>query len=125
METANFDIQKIKNPQISGTEYQQGEMLHFWNVREYVLFRDGHVCQCCKGKSKDNILNVHHIKTRQTGGNAPNNLVTLCETCHRKYHKGEIELSKTIKRGRSFKDAAFMGIMRWGFYDELKEYIQM
>lgn len=120
VETANFDIQKIKNPQISGTEYQQGEMLNFWNTREYVLFRDGHVCQCCKGKSKDNILNVHHIESRQTGGNAPNNLVTLCETCHRKYHKGEIELPNTIKRGGSFKDVAFMGIMRWVFYDELK-----
>ena len=34
-------------------EYQEGEQLDFWNVREYVLFRDGHTCQCCKGKSKD------------------------------------------------------------------------
>ncbi len=38
IETASFDIQKIKNPDISGTEYQQGEQLGFWNVREYVLF---------------------------------------------------------------------------------------
>lgn len=61
VETANFDIQKIKNPNIQGEEYQQGEQLDFWNVREYVLFRDGHICQCCKGKSKDKVLNVHHI----------------------------------------------------------------
>ena len=120
VETASFDIQKIKNPQISGTEYQQGEMLNFWNTREYVLFRDGHICQCCKGKSKDNILNVHHIESRQTGGNAPNNLITLCETCHKEYHQGKLELPKNIKRGTSFKDATFMGIMRWAFYDELK-----
>ena len=53
VEVASFDMQKIKNPEISGTEYQQGEQLGFWNVREYVLFRDGHQCQCCKGKSKD------------------------------------------------------------------------
>ena len=64
VEVASFDIQKIKNPTISGTEYQQGEQLDFWNVREYVLFRDGHTCQCCKGKSKDKILNVHHIESR-------------------------------------------------------------
>ena len=120
IETASFDIQKIKNPDISGEEYQQGNQLGFWNVREYVLFRDGHECQCCHGKSKDKILNVHHIESRKTGGNAPNNLITLCETCHKGYHNGLIKLPKIIKRGVSFKDAAFIGIMRWIFYDELK-----
>ena len=121
VETASFDIQKIKNPEIHNEEYQQGEQLGFWNVREYVLFRDNHTCQCCKGKSKDKILNVHHIKSRKTGGNAPNNLITLCETCHKGYHNGTVELPKTIKRGMSFKDATFMGIMRWSFYNRLKE----
>lgn len=120
-EVASFDIQKIKNPTISGTEYQQGEQLGFWNVREYVLSRDGHICQCCKGKSKDKILNVHHIESRHTGGDAPNNLITLCETCHTGYHKGIVKLPKTIHRGMSFKDAAFMGVMRWAFYNKLKE----
>ena len=121
VEVAAFDIQKIKNPTISGTDYQKGEQLDFWNVREYVLFRDGHTCQCCKGKSKDKILNVHHIESRHTGGNAPNNLITLCETCHTGYHKGTVRLPKTIHRGMSFKDATFMGIMRWASYNKLKE----
>lgn len=121
VETAQFDIRKIKNPNIQGVEYQQGEQLDFWNVREYVLWRDGHTCQCCKGKSKDKVLNVHHIESRKTGGDAPNNLVTLCEYCHSQYHKGNIKLPKTIKRGASFKDATFMGIMRWAFYNKLKE----
>ena len=121
VETAQFDIQKIKNPNIQGVEYQQGEQLDFWNVREYVLWRDNHTCQCCKGKSKDKILNVHHIESRKTGGNAPNNLVTLCEYCHTQYHKGNIQLPKSIKRGARFKDATFMGIMRWAFYNKLKE----
>ena len=121
VETASFDIQKIKNPDISGTGYQQGEQLDFWNVREYVLFRDGHKCQCCKGKSKDPVLNVHHIESRKTGGNAPNNLITLCETCHKGYHKGTVVLSKAIHRGMKFKDAAFMGVMRWAFYNRMKE----
>lgn len=121
IETASFDIQKIKNTDIQGTEYQQGEQLDFWNVREYVLHRDGHQCQCCKGKSKDKILNVHHIESRKTGGNAPNNLITLCETCHRAFHKGEIELPKNIKRGMKFNDTTFMGIMRWTLYNMLKD----
>lgn len=118
VETASFDIQKINNPSISGSEYQQGEQLVFFNVREYVLFRDNHICQHCKGKSKDKVLNVHHIESRKTGGDSPNNLITLCETCHKAYHRGEFELN--VKRGKSFRDAAFMGIMRWGFYDRLK-----
>lgn len=120
VECASFDIQKIKNPSVGGTDYQQGEQLGFWNVREYVLFRDGHTCQCCKGKSKDKILNVHHIESRKTGGDAPNNLITLCETCHTGYHKGTVKLPGTIHRGMSFKDAAFMGIMRWALYEKLK-----
>ena len=37
IETASFDIQKIKNPDIGGKEYQRGEQSGFWNVREYVL----------------------------------------------------------------------------------------
>lgn len=119
VEVASFDIQKIKSPDIKGKEYQQGEQLGFWNTREYVLFRDGHKCKHCNGKSKDEILEVHHIESRKTGGNAPNNLVTLCSTCHSNYHKGKIDLK--IKRGQSFKDATFMGIMRWAFYDKLKK----
>ncbi len=121
VETASFDIQKIKNPDIEGTKYQQGEQLGFWNIREYVLSRDGHECQCCHGKSKDRILNVHHIESRKTGGNAPNNLITLCETCHRGYHKGTVELPKNIRRGMKFSDESFMGIMRWTVYNRLKE----
>lgn len=121
VETASFDIQKIQNPNIQGVEYQQGNQLGFWNVREYVLFRDGHTCQCCKGRSKDKILNVHHIESRKTGGDAPNNLITLCETCHKDYHNGIIILPKSIHRGMSFRDATFMGIMRWTFYNRLKK----
>ena len=119
VETASFDIQKIKNQDISNEEYQQGEQLGFWNVREYVLWRDNHTCQCCKGNSKDKILNVHHIESRKTGGDAPNNLITLCETCHNNYHQGKVKFNP--KREQSFRDAAFMGIMRWAFYDKLKE----
>ena len=124
VEVASFDIQKIKDPTVEGAGYQQGEQLNFWNVREYVLFRDNHTCQCCKGKHKDKVLNVHHIESRKTGGDAPNNLITLCETCHKGYHKGTVKLPTSIKRGMRFHDATFMGIMRWAFYNKLKEELQ-
>lgn len=119
VETAQFDVQRINNSEISGEEYQRGEQLGFWNVREYVLYRDNHECQCCHGKSKDVILNVHHIESRKTGGDAPNNLITLCETCHKAYHKGEIKLN--FKRGKSYRNAAFMGIMRKTLLNRLRE----
>ena len=118
IEVAQFDTHKIKNPDIKGEEYQQGEQLGFWNVREYILFRDEHKCQHCKGKSKDTILNVHHLESRKTGGNSPSNLITLCETCHKDYHKGKFDLK--IKRSKSLRDAAVMGIMKWRLYEELK-----
>ena len=124
VETASFDLQKIKALEIDtgvpmGADYQQGDMLGFWNVREYVFFRDNHTCQCCKGKSKDNILNVHHIESRKTGGDAPDNLITLCETCHKKYHAGKLTLN--VKRGKKHLHDTFMGIMRWAFYNRLKD----
>ena len=117
VKTAAFDTQRLKNPDIAGEAYRQGKELGFWNVREYVLFRDGHVCQHCRGKSKDPILNVHHLESRRTGGNAPNNRITFSETCHKAYHRGEIELK--VKRDKSFKAEAFMGIMRRIVLDRL------
>ena len=63
-------------------------------------------------------MNVHHIESRKTGGNAPGNLITLCETCHKEYHKGNIRLK--IQRSKTLRDAAFMGIVRWAVYNRLK-----
>ena len=119
IEIASFDTQKLKEDSIYGEDYQNGEQKGFWNVREYVLYRDHHECQCCHGKSKDRILNVHHIESRKTGGNAPNNLITLCETCHKAYHDERIKIK--FKRQESYRDSAFMGIMRWTLYNQLKE----
>lgn len=120
VEVAQFDTQKIKNPHIEGVEYQQGEQLGFWNVREYVFFRDKHTCQRCKGKKKDKILNVHHIESRQTGGDSPSNLITLCKSCHTDIHKRGLE--HTIKRSeKSLRDASQMTVMRWFIYNGLKE----
>ena len=129
VETAQFDTQLLKAqeqglPLPQGTDYQKGEQLGFCNVREYVLYRDGHKCQCCKGKSKDNKLHVHHIESRKTGGDAPNNLITLCSECHAKYHRGEIDLPKTASRGTSLRDATQMGIMRKALFIRLKEEIE-
>lgn len=120
VEVAQFDTQLLKNPDIAGIDYQHGPQFGFWNTREYVLFRDNHQCQHCHGKTKDSILNVHHIESRKTGGDSPDNLITLCETCHKAYHRGEIQLN--LKRGsQSLRDPAVMSIMRWAVYNQLKD----
>lgn len=120
IEVAQFDTQWMKNPGLTGTDYQHGEQFGFWNVREYVLFRDNHQCQHCYGKSKDKVLNVHHLESRKTGSDNPDNLVTLCETCHKAYHRGELEL-KNKHGSQSLRDAATMNVMRWKVYEQLKE----
>ena len=130
VETAEFDLQRLKameegKPLPVGTDYQFGEQYDFYNTRQYVLHRDGYTCQCC-GKHDDNVkLHVHHIESRQTGGNAPNNLITLCEHCHKALHKGKLELPKGKKRGRSYRDAAFMGIMRKTLLERLRKEINV
>ena len=131
VETAEFDTQRLKameegKPVPAGTDYQKGEMYDQYNVRQYVLFRDGYRCQCC-GKHGDGVkLHVHHKESRQTGGNAPNNLITLCEDCHKALHAGTKQLpDDKAKRGKIYKDATFMGIMRKAMVSRLRELVDI
>ena len=126
VEVANFDIQKIKNPDIQGIEYQQGEQYGFWNLREYILHRDNHQCQNpnCKNKSEHPILELHHIIFRSNGGtDSPNNLITLCNQCHTpENHRGFlIDWKPKIQ---AFKDATFMSTIRWKLVNILKDKFQ-
>ncbi|MHC1697551.1 MAG: RNA-guided endonuclease IscB [Geobacteraceae bacterium] len=118
IEVAAFDIQKIKNPDIEGKDYQNGDQAGFWNVREYVLYRDGHTCRHCKGKSKDPVLEIHHLESRQTGGDRPGNLVTLCKTCHDRVSAGKLVLK--VKPSNSFKAETFMSMVRWKMVNALR-----
>jgi len=119
VEVTAFDIAKIKNPDIEGEGYQNGVQKNFWNTREYVLFRDNHICQVCKGKSKDPVLEVHHLESRKTGGDRPDNLIALCNTCHSKVSKGKFYLNVKIPKG--FKAETFMNTVRWKLVNRLKE----
>ena len=119
LEVAAFDIQKIKDPDIEGECYQNGVQKNFWNTREYVLYRDNHTCQSCKGKSKDPVLEVHHLESRKTGGDRPDNLITLCSACHRKVSQGKLDLNVKILEG--FKSQTFMNTVRWKLVNKLRE----
>jgi len=110
-EIANFDLHKIVNPNVEGEGYQQGEQYGFWNVREYVLWRDRHTCQACKRTSGDPILTVHHIRQRKdVGSDRPENLITLCKTCHRAHHNGTKPLK--LKAPVTLRDATQLNILK-------------
>ncbi|MFX0102814.1 MAG: RNA-guided endonuclease IscB [Candidatus Hodarchaeota archaeon] len=123
IEVASFDIQKIKNPDIEGVEYQRGEQEGFSNIREYVLHRDGHQCQNpnCKKKAKETILEVHHIGFwKEDRSNRPANMITLCINCHvPKNHQEGKFLHGWNPKLKSFKPETFMSTVRWRMVSEL------
>ena len=56
-------------------------------MRREVLARDRHRCRV-KGCGRAHFLEVHHLVPRSEGGeNRPENLVTLCASCHRLLHE--------------------------------------
>ena len=100
LETATFDPHALKNPAVLSKKwlYQKGINYGFANTKAYVLDRDNHTCQYCKGKSKDSKLEVHHIVFRRNNGSdEPENLICLCKTCHDQLHDGNI----TLKGGKA------------------------
>ena len=116
IETAEFDLQLIKAveaglPVPVGEDYQKGEQFGFYNVRQYVFWRDGYRCRHCGAHGDGVKFETHHLESRKTGGNAPDNLVTLCSHCHELVTDGKI-LSFNKRKAKSTRDAAFMGIMR-------------
>ena len=116
VETAEFDLQLIKAveagmPVPVGEDYQNGEQKGFYNVRQYVFYRDGYKCCHCGAHGSGVKFEVHHLESRKTGGNSPNNLVTLCSHCHELVTKGVV-LTFNKRKSKSTRDAAFMGIMR-------------
>ena len=110
IESCNFDIQKLNNPDIIGKEYQEGSLLEYKNLKSYVLVRENCFCQLCgKTSSKTDKWNLHHIIQRSNGGtNKPDNISLLHKSCHDKLHKQGLKL----KKNKQYKDSTFMNIIK-------------
>jgi 5-methylcytosine-specific restriction endonuclease McrA len=82
VERVKFDMQKMTNPEISGVEYQQGE-LQGYEVREYLLEKFSRKCAYC---GAENIpLEVEHVVPRSRGGSDKvSNLTLACRSCNEK-----------------------------------------
>jgi 5-methylcytosine-specific restriction endonuclease McrA len=128
MELVRFDIQQLENPEISGIEYQQGELLGY-EIREYLLNKWDRKCTYCKTKNIP--LQVEHIHPKAKGGsNRISNLCLACEKCNLKKGTQDIKdfLSKKpdllkqimVQVKRPLKDATAVNSTRWGLFNQLK-----
>lgn len=114
-ETVRFDTQKLVNPEITGVEYQQGELLGY-EIREYCLEKWGRQCAYCGAKNVP--LQLEHIVPRSRGGsNRVSNLTLACEACNQAKGNrtaaefGYPDLLKQAKQ--SLKDAAAVNATRY------------
>jgi len=128
MELVKFDTQKLVNPEISGVEYQQGELFGY-EMRAYLQEKFQHKCVYCGKADYDNPglrFEVDHIIPRSRGGpDKVSNLVYACEPCNKAKGNmsaeefGHPEVSKLAKA--SLKDAAAVNSVRWRLFNKLKE----
>lgn len=126
-ELVRFDTQNIQNPEISGAEYQQGELAGF-EVKEYVLQKWGRKCAYCGADKVP--LEVEHIHPKSAGGsNRVSNLTLACVKCNQKKGNQPIEvflknkpdvLKKILARAKApLKDAAAVNASRWALFQTL------
>ena len=86
---------KIKKPikkqavkKLTYAEYQKALKHPKWQRKRLKIFeRDGWKCRRCNNSNKT--LHIHHLAyTKRYPWNELNkNLITLCESCHKKNHK--------------------------------------
>ena len=85
VEVASFDTQKMQHPDISGLDYQQGELRGYF-LREYLLEKWQRHCAYCGAKHVP--LEVEHIVPRSRGGsNRVSNLTLACHPCNERKGK--------------------------------------
>lgn len=115
MELVRFDMQLMQDAEITGIEYQQGE-LQGYEVREYLLAKFGR--RCCYCKAQDVPLEIEHIIPKSKGGsNRVSNLCLACQPCNQKKNSmtaaefGHPEIQAQAKK--PLKDATAVNSVRW------------
>ena len=134
VETAEFDIQKIKNPNISGIEYQQGT-LQGYNIRNYLLEKHNRKCFYC-GKTVSKFEVEHMIPKARGGSNRIDNLTLSCHECNQEKDtltaeefikqtlpakKATAKLKQLPNEKRLFEYMAYMNATRWALYNVIDE----
>ncbi|NEQ66060.1 MAG: HNH endonuclease [Symploca sp. SIO2D2] len=127
-ELVRFDLQQIQNPEISGVEYQKGELFGF-EVKEYLLQKWGRKCAYC---GVENVpFEIEHILAKSKGGsNRVSNLCLSCHTCNQTKGNKPVEeflkkkpevLKRILAHSKApLKDAAAVNATRWELYRRLQ-----
>ena len=129
-ELVRFDMQKLRNPEIEGVEYQQGSLFGY-ELKEYLLLKWKHRCAYCS--KKDIPLEVEHIVPKSKGGSdSITNLTIACSSCNQKKSNTSIEvflkskpsILRKIKAQTKtpLKDAAAINSIRYAIIDSLKDH---
>lgn len=130
MELVRFDMQQLENPEISGTEYQQGELFGF-EVKGYLLAKWEHKCAYC-GKG-DTPLEVEHVFPRSKGGSdRVSNLTVACVPCNQRkgsksieeFLKGKPDVLKRVQAQLKapLRDAAAVNSTRKKLHEALQDF---
>jgi 5-methylcytosine-specific restriction endonuclease McrA len=122
LELTKFDTQALQNPEISGIEYQQGELAGY-EIREYLLLKWQHQCAYCGAKNIP--LEIEHIVPKSRGGsNRLSNLSLACHHCNQR--KGQQTAAEfgypdiQFQAKKPLADAAVMNSLRWVIYERLQ-----
>lgn len=127
-ELVRFDLQAMQHPEISGIEYQQGELAGY-EVREYLLEKWQRTCAYCGAQQVP--LQIEHIRPKSAGGsNRLSNLTLACKPCNQKKGAQPIDVflkhkPAVLKRIQAqaqapLKDAAAVNTTRWALLKALK-----
>jgi len=122
VERVKFDTQLLQNPEVSGVEYQCGELAG-WEVRAYLLEKFGRTCAYC-GRG-ETAFELDHIQPRSRGGSdRVSNLTLSCHTCN--VTKGERTAAEfghpevAAQAKQPLRDAAAVNATRYALCDDLR-----
>lgn len=107
-ELVRFDMQKMRNPEISGVKYQQGE-LQGYEVREYLLDKFGRKCFYCEAENIP--LEIEHTHPKSRGGSdSVSNLTIACNKCNQE--KGNFTPEEWLNKIKSRRSKRYLLIKK-------------
>jgi 5-methylcytosine-specific restriction endonuclease McrA len=123
LELVKFDTQAMQNAEISGVEYQQGELMGY-EIREYLLEKWQRTCAYCGVQNVS--FEVEHITPRVRGGsNRVSNLALSCHDCN--MNKGTQTAAEfghpqvQAQAKQPLKGAAAVNAARWKLYGVFRD----
>jgi 5-methylcytosine-specific restriction endonuclease McrA len=124
VERVRFDTQLLQDPEVTGVEYQQGELAG-WEVRSYLLLKYAYQCVYC-GKTQC-CFELDHIWPRSRGGSdRVSNLALSCHECNAaKGNKTAAEWGHPEVEARAkapLKDAAAVNATRYKLVEALRSF---